>query len=357
MIVVDAHEDIAWNIRTFGRDYTRSALWLRQQEAGTAIPGLNGNALLGRSEWLLGRVGVVFATLFEAPMRRCLGGWDTQCYEDQPQACEMARAQLDVYERLADETDLFRLLLTRGDLDEIVASWGDDMPFGDRRIGLLMLMEGADPILEPQQVEEWYASGVRAVGPAWNGTHYAGGTHEPGPFTAEGLELLDVMGNLGMILDLSHLAEEAFYQAVDRYEGVVMASHSNPRRFCPTDRGLSDEMIARLIERDGVVGIVPYNAFLKPGWRQGDRKDEVTLADVADAVDHVCQIAGSAQHVGIGSDFDGGFGVEHTPQGVDTVADLLTLRDPLAARGYTAAQIDDILGGNWLRLLGHSLPD
>jgi membrane dipeptidase len=165
------------------------------------------------------------------------------------------------------------------------------------------------------------------------------------------------MASLGMILDLSHLAEEAYGQAVDYYPGTVIASHANPRRFLPTSRGLSDEMILMLAERDGVVGVVPYNVFLKPGWQKGDRKGAVSLSYVADAIDYICQKTGSARHVGIGSDFDGGFGVEHTSAEIDSIADLYQLEEILIGRGYTTPDVSDILGDNWLRVLRASLPD
>ncbi len=356
MLIVDAHEDIAWDILSLGRDYTRSALWNRQRESGAPFLPISGHALLGKPEWLLGHIGVIFSTLFVSPARRRNGEWDTQCYHDVWEAYRLANMQLDVYHRLAEEHQQFCLIGTKSDLQEVVMSWADDRSLEQRRIGLVPLMEGADPITEPEQAEEWFLRGVRIVGLAWESTRYAGGTHEPGPLTVEGMRLLEVMASLKMILDLSHLAEEAYNQAVDRYAGVLIASHSNPRRFCPTSRGLSDRMIARLAERDGVVGIVLYNAFLKPGWRRGDRKADVTLTEVVDAIDHVCQVTGSARHVGLGSDFDGGFGVEHVPAEIDTVADLTKLQEPLAERGFSSEHIAAILSGNWLRILGQALP-
>ncbi len=357
MLIVDAHEDLAWNMCTFERDYTRSALWTRHQESDSLTPSRNGNTLLGKSEWLLGHVGLIFATLFVAPARHSNGEWDTQCYSSPGEAHSLARAQLDAYHRLASDDDVFHLVGTRDELEEVVASWGDEKGLSDRKIGLLPLMEGADPILEPKQVEAWFEWGIRVVGLSWEATAYAGGTHEPGPLTAQGMALLEAMEFLGVVLDVSHLAEEASFQALERYEGPVIASHANPRHFCPTARGLSDEMIMQLAERDGVVGIVPYNAFLKPGWQKGDRKDAVRVVDMADAIDYVCQLTGSADHVAIGTDFDGGFGVEHVPAEIDTVADLHKLREPLAERNYTAEQIDQILSGNWLRVLHASLPE
>jgi membrane dipeptidase len=164
------------------------------------------------------------------------------------------------------------------------------------------------------------------------------------------------MQELGMILDLSHLAEEAYYQAVDRYEGVIIASHANPRRFLPTSRGLSDEMIRLLAERGGVVGVVPYNLFLKSSWKKGDPKELVSLHDVANVIDHVCQLTGSVDHVAIGSDFDGGFGLEHVPAEINAVSDLNHLRAILAGRGYQPDETALILAGNWLRILQTGLP-
>lgn len=356
-LLIDAHEDIAWNVRSFGRDYRRSALETRRREADTPFPSYNGNTLLGKAEWLLGHVGIIFATTFVAPARRRMGAWDTQSYATAQQAYDLVNAQLDVYHRLADEDAQIALVGTQADLDAVLKSWDGDQPLADRRIGLVPLMEGADAIREPAEVEYWYERGVRIVGLAWEATRYAGGTHEPGPLTTLGHELIEAMASINMVLDLSHLAEEAYFQAATRYEGPLIASHANPYRFCPTTRGLTDHMIDVLAERGGVVGIVGYNAFLKPGWRKGDRRSEVGLLTIVDAIDHVCQVTGSAEHVGIGTDFDGGLGVEHVPSGVDTIADLQKIVVLLAERGYTDEQIDAIFHGNWLRVLRTALPE
>lgn len=216
-------------------------------------------------------------------------------------------------------------------------------------------MENADPILEPRQFEYWYEHGVRIVGPAWRATRYSGGTGEPGRLTKLGHELLEVMRHFNAILDLSHMAEAAYFEALDRYDGVIIASHSNPRYFCNTDRHLSDVMIRRLAERDGVMGIVPYNLFLSDHWQPRAGKTVIGFERVVDAIDYVCQLLGDTRHVGIGTDFDGGFGAESTPDGCDTVADLWGLRTILSARGYSDADIVAILGGNMLRQLQMSL--
>jgi len=309
--------------------------------------------MLGLPEWLEGSVAVVFGSLFAAPARWALGAWDREVYTDEEEAHRRASAQLDYYRRLAERSDRIDLVEDRANLEEVLASWEGETP----RVGVVVLMEGADPIRRPVEVEAWYRRGVRLVGLTWaSGSRYAGGNREPGPLTDEGRELLGPMAEVGMILDLSHMAEEAFWEAVDRYEGPVVATHANPRALVPGPRQLSDGMIRAVAERDGVIGIVPFNRFLKPGWVVADGKEAVTLQDVAAAVDHVCQVVGDAAYVGLGSDFDGGFGAEAAPEGIETVADLHKIAEVLAERGYTGADVDGVMGENWLRVLRAALP-
>lgn len=357
MIVVDGHQDIAFNALCNGRDYRRSALQTRQLETDPTLVKYRGTATVGLPDALLGRVAIVFSTTFVAPFDADDSpAWAGVTYQTPTEAYKLATAQLDYYHRLADETEKIRLVKTAADLDAVLATWADGKEMHEHQQGLVLLMESADPILEPEQFEEWYERGVRIVGPAWKATRYAGGTHMPGPLTKLGHELLDVMNGFNAILDLSHLAEEACLQALDQYDGIVIASHSNPRHFRDTDRHLTDTIIHQLAERDGVMGIVPYNNFLSNEWRAGDAKATVPLTVVVDAMDYVCQLTGSAAHVGIGSDFDGGFGRESIPQGLDTVTDLLTIADALRERGYAEADIEAIMSGNMLRKLRQALP-
>ncbi len=357
MLIVDAHEDIAWNALSFGRDHTLSALAVREAEQGTPAPQRNGNTMLGLAEWLLGRVAVVFATLFAAPARRRLGEWDTQSYADFSEARRLYSAQLDYYHRLAED-GRFRLITSRVDLDAVVKSWEGELPY--RKIGLVVLMENAEAIREPGELDDWIKRGVRIIGPAWAGTRFCGGTGEPGRLTSEGIALLGAMADHGLILDLSHMAEESFLQAVEAYPGALIASHSNARALVRgakyPDRHLSDEMIRRLSERGGVMGVVPYNRFLRGDWRPADGKEAISVEAVAAQIDHICQLTGSAAHAGIGSDFDGGFGVEAVPAEIDTVADLGLIGGALARRGYPEADVEAILGGNWLNALRRALP-
>jgi membrane dipeptidase len=262
-----------------------------------------------------------------------------------------------VYTRLADENPRFALVREQKELAAVLATWKEGALEEKRQIGLVVLMEGADPIIRPQDVEVWYKRGLRIIGPAWlAGTRYAGGNASGGPLTDEGIQLLRMMMDFNLVLDVSHLSEQACLQAIDRYDGAVIASHSNPRTLVSGNRQLSDDMIKALLSHDGVMGIVPFNSMLKEGWQRGDRKDAVAVADVAAAMDYVCQMAGDAQHAALGTDFDGGFGAESTPAELDTIADLPQVAAALKARGYADADVEAILGGNWLRILRRALP-
>lgn len=351
MIIVDAHQDIAWNTACYERDYRTSAITHRENE----IRQTWDKAMLGLPDALLGRVGIAFSTLFVAPEKSntvISTPFPEATYRDARQAYSAAGKQLDYYHRLADETDKVMLIRNQLDLDSVIKSW--EKSIGERKQGLVVLMEGADPILEPKQFEEWYERGVRIVGTSWQATRYAGGTGEPGGLSKLGYELLEILASFNVILDLSHMAEQAFYESCERYEGTLIASHSNPRKFHNSDRHLSDDMISHLAERDGVMGIVLYNAFLSNSWTRADKPLPMTV--VADAIDHVCQVTGSARHVGIGSDFDGGFGADQTPEGFETVGDLILIADVLKERGYDSDDIENIMGGNFLRKLHETLP-
>ena len=360
MLIVDAHEDLAYNILSFGRDYTQSAADTRAREAGTEVPMHNGDTLLGWPDFQRGQVAVVFSTLFATPVRRKLGAWDTQSYEDANQAHTLYSAQLDVYHRLTDEhPDKFRLIQTRRDLEAVLTSWAstDDE---NHPVGLVVLMEGAEGVRSPDELEEWWARGVRLIGPAWAGTRFCGGTREPGPLTPEGYALLEGMAGLGFTLDISHMDEQAVLQALEVYPGPIVASHANAKSLLKgtdSNRFLSDRVIQGLLERDGIIGVVPFNSFLRVGWKKGDRREQVSLQHLVAQIDYICQMAGDARHVGLGSDFDGGFGLQSVPAGIDTIADLQKLGPLLEEKGYTSQEIAAILGENWMAHLRRSLPE
>jgi membrane dipeptidase len=360
MLIVDAHQDLAWNILTFGRDYTRSAAETRQREQGTDAPLHNGDTLLGWPDYQQGRVAVIFSTLFAAPARRKLGDWDALCYTTPDEAHSVYRSQLDAYHRLAGEhPDKFHLIERQADLQTVLAHW-ERTDTDEHPVGLVILMENAEGVRQPGELEEWWADGVRIIGPAWAGTRFCGGTREPGPLTKEGFALLERMAEIGFTLDLSHMDEQAALQALDAYPGRIIASHANAQALLkdpPFNRLLSDRLIIGLLERDGIIGIIPNNSFLRSGWKDSGGRADVTLDYVIAQIDHICQLAGSARHVGLGSDFDGGFGLQSVPAEIDTIADLQKIVPLLAEKGYTEDDIRAVMGGNWLAYLNQSLPE
>lgn len=359
-IIVDAHQDIAWNILTFDRDYSQTVAEIRSREVGTQAPVVNGDTLLGWDAYQNGRIAVVFSTLFAAPIRSKDGDWETLCYTDEEQAYRIYRQQADAYHHLVERnSEKFALIQTRGELGSLLEKWAGTSDGETAPVGLVLLMEGAECVRALDDLAEWWQLGVRIIGLAWWRTRFCGGTGEPGPLTQAGYQLLDGMAEYGFSLDISHMDEEAVLQALDHYPGRIIASHANPQALLETQRNrfLSDRVLQGLIERDGVVGIIPYNRFLHKEWVKGDPRDWVSFDDVVAHIDYVCQLAGDARHVGIGSDADGGFGLQSVPVDMDSVADLQKLVPLLTKKGYNQEDIQAVLGNNWTELLEDTLPE
>jgi membrane dipeptidase len=360
-LIVDAHADIAYNMLKYGRDYTRSAHETRQLEVGSQAGLDNEDALLGWPDYQRGQVAVIFSTIYATPARWSTGVNKLQVYKTFDEAHAFYLEQLMTYHWMTDSTpDKFRLIASTRDLDLILSHWKNPSPEGGHPVGMVVLMEGAEGIRSLSELEEWYELGVRLIGPAWVGTRYCGGWREPGPLTDEGRKLLSAMSDYNFTLDLSHMDEQAAVESLDIYRGPIVGTHGNCLSLMPNDnsnRHFSDRIIEGIIERDGVVGVVPYNSYLKAGWVvEKNKREEVPLRYVADHLDHICQIAGDALHAGIGSDFDGGFGLQSIPPEIDTVADLQKLTSLLQERSYSEIDITNILGGNWITRLKRDLP-
>ncbi len=352
MFIVDAHLDLAYNAIRNERDLLKSVSEIRAAETqegkklGTAIVTFPALRDAG--------VGLVFATIFVEPTdRRMSNKGEKLVYSTAEEAHQQGQIQLDYYHSLWDEVEYLRPVRSTAELETVVSSHTE----GEEPLtGMVILMEGADPIRKPEEVEYWYERGLRIVGLAWDDTRYsAGAWRDGGGLTSDGVQLLEIMADFGMILDLTHMGEEATFQALERYEGRIIASHSNARSLVPGQRQLSDEQLLRLMERDGLVGIVLANAFLKKGYKRGDPKELVSLEHVIAHIDHICQLAGDAHHVGLGSDFDGGFGVESVPNEIHELSDLQLIAVALGNYGYSDKDTDGIMGKNWLRLLRSSL--
>jgi membrane dipeptidase len=353
MLVVDAHLDLAMNALLWNRDLTLGAHVTRtlERDAGMTDKG-RCRGTVGLPDLRRGEVGLVCATVIARKNHGQNSGLD---FRTQEIAYAQAQGQLAYYRELERQGSI-RLIRTRADLADWHRSWNadpDSTPFG-----VVLSMEGADPIVEPEQARMWWDDGLRVIGLAHYGpSTYAFGTGSAGPLTEKGRELLRVMDEVGYVLDVAHLTDQSFHDALDRFSGPVLASHANCRSLVPGDRQLDDTMIRRLIERDSVIGSVMDAWMLQPDWIRGvTTNDQVSLANVVDQIDHICQIAGNSRHVAIGSDLDGGYGTEQTPRDLDTIADLQKLPDLLAQRGYGEADVSSIMHGNWLRLFAAALP-
>ena len=351
MIIIDAHLDLAWNALQWNRNIQHSVYTIRTGESNISGAG-RGQGTVALPEMRRGRIALCFATLLARSTGRTIQNLD---YSSPYQAYAVAHGQLAYYQAL-NEAGKIRLVTTRKELDEHIDSWLDwevDTSRPQPTVGLVISMESADPILTPEQLPAWREAGVRIIGPAHYGPgRYAGGTSTELGLAFEGKQLLREMEGLDILLDLTHLSDEAFWEAMDCFGGLVLASHNNCRALVPHQRQFDNKQIRAVVSRQGVIGVAFDNWMLRTGWTRGAKDSErVTLAHVADHIDHICQLAGNSQHAAIGSDLDGGFGREQSPADLDTITDLQHLTDILSKRGYRDDDITAIMHGNWLRLL------
>ncbi len=354
MLLIDAHLDLAWNALQWSRNLQSPVSTIRNYERDWNGPG-RGLGTVALPEMRRGRVVLCFATLLARSTGHIVEDLD---YSSPSQAYGIAQGQLAYY-RALDQMREVRLIKNQNELDEHMAAWyqwESDTELSQPMPGLVISMESADPILSPDQLPAWKDAGVRIIGPAHYGPgRYAGGTSTELGLTPMGIELLAEMKRLGIILDLTHLSDQAFWQALNLFDGPVLASHNNCRTLVPHQRQFTDEQIRAIIERSGVIGAACDNWMIRPGWERGAKENEpVHLTDVVDHIDHVCQLAGNSDHAAVGSDLDGGFGREQSPVDLDTIADLQNLVGILTARGYSEDDIKSIMHGNWLRLLRHA---
>lgn len=348
MLIVDAHLDIAYGALEDGRNPLATVEEIRRSEPRKPRPG---RATVSFPQLREAGIVVVFGTIFVMPKAAARGDAMRMVYEDAQDAHRLGMSELDYYHRLVDvEANRLRLVGDAVGLEEVLATHeSDEEPL----LGIVPLMEGADPIREPEELELWVQRGVRLIGLAWDDTRYAAGAWRGSRhgLTKAGRALLEVMNEFGLILDITHMSEKASLEALEQYEGPVAATHSNCRALVPGERQLSDAQIRAVGEREGVIGTVLYNRFLRANHQQGDRKELVTLDYVVAHIDHICQVLGDARHVGLGTDMDGGFGADDIPAELDSAADLPLIAARLRDSGYGQEDVQHIMGQNWLELL------
>lgn len=347
----DAHLDLSMNAMEWNRDLRWPIEEIRASESDMKDRPDRGNGTVNFRSLREGNIGVVVGTQIARYARRNKtapgASWNSP-----EQAWAQTQGQLAWYQSMEDN-GVLRKITDLSSLETHLAGWEAGQE--NTPIGLIRSLEGADSILSMKHLEKAYAGGLRAIGPAHYGPGtYAQGTDASGGIGAKGRQLLEEMENLHIILDVSHFCDESFWEALDHFNGFLWASHTNCRVLVPHHRQFSDDQIKELIVRGAVIGIAFDAWMLTPGWIRGHSTPgdkNVSLENVVDQIDHICQLAGNAMHVGIGSDLDGGFGTEQGPIDVDTIADVQKLTGLMEQRGYNSEDIVSVSSGNWIRFL------
>lgn len=351
MLTFDAHLDLSLNALEYNRDLRLPVHEIRRSEEG--MTDLKGRALgtTAFPEMRKAQLGICVATQLAGCMKgpRPIAGWMSS-----EQAWAQTQGQLSWYHAM-EELGQMRQITDLQSLNEMVALWTNGEPDEGKPIGYILSLEGADSIRSVGHLERHWEQGLRAMGPAHYGVcKYALGHDQVGGLPAGGRELIQEMDRLGIILDVTHLSDGCFWQALDLFHGTLWASHSNCRALVPDPRQFDDEQLKAIIARGGVIGAALDAWMMKPGWIRGKttpQEAQLKLEVIVDHIDHVCQLAGNALHSGIGTDLDGGYGIEQVPEDLDTIADLARIPDMLSKRGYTAEDVANIMHGNYLRLL------
>ena len=352
MFTIDAHLDLSMNAMEWNRDLRLPVQAIRDREKGLTDKPDRGRGTVALPELRKGNIGLVVATQiarFVAPDNP-LPGWHSPW-----QAWAQTQGQLAWYKAMEEAGEMV-MIKDASSLEQHLRLWLTDQdPHRVNPVGYILSLEGADSIITPAHLEEAYADGLRALGPAHYGPgRYANGTDASGGLNEAGRELLKEMERLKIILDATHLCDDAFWDAMELFNGTIWASHNNCRALVDHNRQFSDDMIKALVSKGAVIGGALDAWMMVPGWERGRSTPEALHCDLnklIDHMDHICQLAGNTLHVGIGTDLDGAFGKEQCPYDLETIADLQKVPGLLSARGYTQVDIENIMHGNWLRLL------
>lgn len=356
MFTVDAHLDLSMNALEWNRDLTKPVSEINAREVGMDDKPDRAKAVVSLPELRKGNIGLVVATQIARYVSpdNSLPGWHSP-----EQAWAQTQGQLAWYQAMVKKGEMTQIR-NKAELENHIALWENGKENSQKPIGFILSLEGADSIISLDYLEKAYESGLRALGPAHYGPgRYAYGTDASAPLNQQGKELLRKMDELGIILDATHLCDLAFWDALETFQGPVWASHNNCRALVDHNRQFSDDMIKALVDRGAVIGGAFDAWMLSPGWIRGKstpKERNVTISTVLDHLDHICQLAGNANHIGIGSDLDGAFGKEQCPWDLETIADLQKIPDLLQKRGYSKNDIQKVMSENWLNFLRKNWP-
>jgi len=350
-LIIDVHLDLSMNALEWNRDLSQPLAEINQREQHLNDKPDRGNSMVNFAEMRKGNVGLCVATLIARYVKKSnpLPGWHSPA-----QAWAQTQGQLAWYRTMEDAGEI-RSIRNLTDLKRHLTVWNKAVDKSKEPIGYILSLEGADSMVDLSYLEKAYANGLRALGPAHYGPGtYAFGTDSTGSIGRKGIELLKEMERLNIILDVTHLCDESFWEAMRYFNGPIWASHSNCRSLVNHNRQFSDEQLKALIQRGAVIGGVLDAWMLVPNWVRGEstpHSQNVTLDKLIDNYDHICQLAGNSNHIGLGTDLDGGFGSEQAPFDLKTIADLQILPNLLSQRGYSEVDINKILHGNWLQFI------
>ena len=350
MLAIDGHLDLAYNALWFNRDLKKSVAEVRAWEADMTGKGRACNTVC-LPDMRRGEVFTCFATV----CARHATGFKTSIDFSPEGAHAVAHGQLAYY-RILERQGVLRQLTNWAGVETHLAAWQASPQTAP--IGYVLCIEGADSLIEPDEIFVWAKEGLRVLSLSHYGpSHYAHGTNTTGGLFPPARPLLAGMEQLGIVLDLTHTSDDSFWEALEVFHGRVIATHNNSRALVPRQRQFTDDQIRAIVERDGVIGIALDDWMLHTDFEiQHPRPELVSLETAVDHIDYICELAGSARHVAIGTDLDGGFGTEQSPRNLDTIADLQKFVHLLRSRGYAEADVEAFMHGNWLRLLRETMP-
>ena len=347
--IFDAHLDLSMNALEWNRDLTRPIEEINLKEKFLNDKPDRGNATVCLPELRNGNIGLCVATLiarYVKPKNK-LPGWNSPY-----QAWAQTQGQLSWYRAMEEKGEMVQIT-NINDLNKHLSVWKEDKL--DSPVGYILSLEGADSILSMEHLEIMYKKGLRAIGPAHYGPGtYAFGTDSDGKIGEKGKRLLKKIEELNLILDVTHLSDISFWESIETFNGPIWASHSNCRSLVPNKRQLSDDQIKVLISKGAIIGMALDAWMMVPKWKRGITdpiKKKLFLEKIIDHIDHICQLSGNSNHVGIGSDLDGGFGKEQCPQDINSIADLQKINKLLKKRGYENEDINKILSQNFINFL------
>jgi membrane dipeptidase len=347
MFIVDAHLDLSMNALEWNRDLTLPVAEINRRELGLTDKPDRSRATVSLPELRNGTIGLVVATQIARYVAEDnpLPGWHSP-----EQAWAQTQGQLAWYKAMEQKGEMVQISGLES-LEDHIKLWqaAEISPFNVKPVGYILSLEGADSIVDISYLEIAHRNGLRALGPAHYGPgRYAQGTDATGQMGPQGLELLKEMERLNIILDTTHLCDDSFWEALENFNGHVWASHSNCRALVNHNRQFTDEQLKALIARGAVIG-APLDAWMMVrNWERGKSTPQgmdCSLDKMIDHIDHICQLAGNTEHVGIGSDLDGAFGKEQCPYDLQKIPALFN------SRGYTKQDIDNLMHGNWLRFI------